>query len=72
MKYKEEIAMQLVNTHRKCMRCQTTSLDLENARCSCGAYMHLIGFVYQPAVIQQPANDFNKNKNTVACKKIGA
>lgn len=42
--------MQLVNTHRKCMKCNSTILDLEKDRCSCGAYMHLVGFVYQPVI----------------------
>lgn len=42
--------MQLVNTHRKCMKCKETTLDLGKDRCSYGAYMHIVGFVYQPVI----------------------
>lgn len=43
-------SVQLINTHRTCAACKSTTTDLGKDRCSCGGYMHLIGFVYQPAV----------------------
>lgn len=45
--------MQLINTHRKCMQCEKTSLDLGKDKCSCGSYMHLVGFVYQPVIVNK-------------------
>lgn len=45
--------VQLINTHRTCKVCKETTLDLRKDRCSCGGYMHLIGFVYQPVVNQK-------------------
>ena len=47
--------MQIINSHRKCMKCNTTTSDLEKDRCSCGAYMHMIGFVYQPPIVKKDA-----------------
>lgn len=41
--------MKLVNTHRKCLKCNVSTTDLNQDKCSCGSYMHLTGFIYQPA-----------------------
>jgi len=49
-------SVQLINTHRTCKMCKTTTLDLGKDRCSCGGYMHLIGFVYQPVVNKKDVN----------------
>lgn len=44
--------MKVVNTHRKCMTCQNVTTNLEQDKCSRGGYMHLMGFVYQPATVE--------------------
>ena len=46
-------SVQLINTHRKCAVCKSITTDLGKDRCSCGGYMHLIGFLYQPAVCKK-------------------
>ena len=45
--------MTLVNTHRKCLVCQTATTDLSQVRCKCGRYMHLVGFIYQPTTVKE-------------------
>lgn len=45
--------MKLVNTHRKCMTCQNVTTNFEQDKCSCGGYMHLVGFIYQPEVVKK-------------------
>ena len=39
---------QLVISFRKCMVCNTTTDDLKQSQCSCGAYMYVIGTMYSP------------------------
>lgn len=45
--------MTLVNTHRKCAVCKTSTTDLNQDKCKCGGYMHLQGFIYQPKAINR-------------------
>ncbi len=45
--------MKILMTHRKCMTCGNTSTDLQKDKCSCGAYMYMIGQVPTPRVICQ-------------------
>lgn len=35
-------------TYRKCMVCNSTTEDLDQSQCSCGAYMYMMGSVYSP------------------------
>ena len=48
--------MTLVNTHRKCMACQSVTTDLSKDRCSCGGYMHLMGHIMQPGIVKKDEN----------------
>ena len=43
---KEEGIMQF--THRKCMVCDSTTEDMGQSQCSCGAYMYMIAPFYSP------------------------
>lgn len=45
--------MKVVNTHRKCMKCNVKTTDLNQDKCKCGSYMHLVGFIYQPATMEK-------------------
>lgn len=42
--------MKVLNTHRKCMVCQNETTDLTQEKCSCGAYMYVMGQIYSPKV----------------------
>lgn len=44
--------MTLVNTHRRCAVCKTSTTDMNQDKCECGGYMHLVGFIYQPKVVK--------------------
>ena len=44
--------MQVLVSHRKCMSCGTRTENLNQDKCSCGAYMYMIGFIAAPKVVQ--------------------
>lgn len=48
--------MTVVNTHRKCLACQNVTTNLSQDKCKCGGYMHLQGFIYQPATVRVSEN----------------
>ena len=58
--------MTLINTHRKCMVCKSTTTDLTQETCSCGSYMHLIGQCYQPKTFK------GENKKTAPLTLAGS
>ena len=50
--------MKILMSYRKSLVCGTTSENLSNDKCGCGAYMYMIGQVATPkAIIKEKRNN---------------
>lgn len=45
--------MTAMASHRKCLKCGSSTNDLHKTKCKCGGYLYLVSQIYTPKVKQK-------------------